>query len=49
MKILAVEYLVALAVDDLALAVENVVVLEYVLTYAEVAQLDLFLRAFDDV
>ena len=48
-KILAVEYLVALAVDDLALAVENVVVLEYVLTYAEVAQLDLFLRAFDDV
>jgi hypothetical protein len=39
------QHLAALAVDDLALAVEHVVVLEDVLADLEVAALDLALRA----
>jgi ATP phosphoribosyltransferase regulatory subunit HisZ len=41
----ALEYLVALLVDDLALVVGDVVVLEQLLADVEVARLDLALRA----
>ena len=41
------EDLVALLVDDLALVVGDVVVLEQLLAHVEVARLDLALRAFD--
>jgi hypothetical protein len=45
--VLAVEDAVALLVDDLALLVHHVVVLEHVLASGEVHRLDLALRALD--
>ena len=47
MQVLALEHPAALGVDDLALAVEHVVVLQDVLADLEVAGLDLGLRALD--
>ena len=43
MDIFTVEYLSTLAVDDLTLCIHNVVVVEDVLSYAEVVTLDLLL------
>ena len=49
LEVLAVQYAVALAVDDLALLVHDVVELQDVFTDAEVAALDLALGALDGV
>ncbi len=48
-KVLAVEHLLALLVDDLTLGIHDIVVFQHVLAHLEVAALDVLLRVLNGV